>query len=96
MKTKRIVIYRDGASPADAIMLVNSICGQTIENPRPDLVGTFIATDVVSANIIQLSAGGTILGYGVCATIEVIPAAEQAEISTFLGISKEIMDAPFT
>ena len=96
MNTKRIVIYRDGTTPVDAIKLINSMCGMTVESPRPDLIGRFIVVDIVSVDIVQISNSMATIGYGACAVVDIVPEVQQEEISTFLGISKEIMDAPFT
>jgi hypothetical protein len=55
--TRHIAFFRDGSSPPELINHINNLGGALITDPRPDLRGDFIVTDVVQVNLHATSAG---------------------------------------
>ena len=55
--TKHIVFFRDGGTPPELINHINNLGGALITNPRPDMRGDFVVTDIMHANLHTTNAG---------------------------------------
>lgn len=66
--TANVAIYKDTVDdgPDALVRRVNEMCGSILENPRPDLRGDYLITDIVSVQIIGFQGG-----WGMAAIVQV-------------------------
>jgi hypothetical protein len=59
-----VLVYKDAAEgfgPASLVKRINNMCGSLVSNPRPDLRGDYVVTDIISSQVISHSNGWAII-----------------------------------
>jgi len=57
-----VLIYRDGKEgPVPLVTMANNLCGTTLTDPRPDMIGSFTVVDIVNAQIVTAPGGWSLV-----------------------------------
>jgi hypothetical protein len=89
-----VVVYKDTAEggPNSLVQQINDMCGSVLVNPRPDLRGDYIITDVASVQVI----GYQEKGWGAVAIVEVQRDPTDVPIVVSDVVASEPVDDFFT